>query len=99
VPLVQMIVVEIILSLHTCQQSAHTTCSCSKSYPLPAPGCDVKEEIPPSLLRWRCSDWLRQLWILHHPLPELDMPSPVTIVQLLRSEFLENIARELVEDG
>jgi hypothetical protein len=77
--------------------SIHCCCACT--YPLSPPVCHVEEEIPAALLLGRKTDGRRKIWVLHHPLLQLDVPAPVAVVKLLGGDFLQNITRELVEDG
>lgn len=50
------------------------------AYPLPSPVHHVEEEVPPALLALRDADRRRQIRVLHHPLPQHRVPSPVALV-------------------
>ena len=61
------------------------------TYPLPPPICHIKEEIPPTLLLTRYPDRLWQLRIFHHPLLQLSVPPPVSVVSIKVNSIPQNI--------
>lgn len=67
------------------------------TYTFPPPVGDIEEQVPTSLLLWRQSDGRRQIRVFHHPLLELNMPPPISVVELSCRDLLKYISRMLVE--
>lgn len=101
-PLIEVIIIEFEFSL-LCRMSVmkfvQTRVVEEETYPFSSPIGDIEKEIPATLFLRRKTKRRWKIGILHHPLLQLNVPSPVAVVQLLCCNFLKNVSGILVEDG
>ena len=98
-PLVQVFVVEAERALRFGSATALQVRANLTAYLVTLPGAGVEEDIIPVLGMIVDPVGRRESRVLHHPLPQLLVPSPVAVVQLLRGQFLAEVTWKLVEDG